>query len=222
MDVPSVLAGFEVLLQKYHEDYVSEALSDDLKKEAIKELIQPALGQTVKDVIMLRNMNVDTLSAAQVKTLVMERIAGDVQDQVIWMDVDQVESREQAPSQPPPSQEAEWSKAEWANSLGYGPQQGAIGKNGKGKSKDDPKGKGQPKRKRNMRPKVEEIGQKVKARAKASLARVKATGSMETKACMESMKETRPSDIHRPSGPRKVGQRRRSTPEQFTMMMMMR
>ena len=124
------------MLLKYYEDYESEALSDDLKKEAIKELIPPALGQTVKDVIMFQNMNIDTLSAAQVKTLIMERIAGDVQDQVIRMDADQVGSREQAP-QPPPSQEAEWSKAEWTNSLSYGPQQGAIGKNGMGKSKDD-------------------------------------------------------------------------------------
>ena len=118
----------------YYEDY--EALSDDLKKEALKELIPPALAQTVKDMIMLRNMNVDTLSAAQGKTLVMESIAGDVQDQIIRMDEGQVESREQAP-QPPPSQQAEWSKAEWANSLGYQPQQGAIGKNGKGKGKDE-------------------------------------------------------------------------------------
>ena len=88
-------------------------MSDDLKKEALEELIPPALAQTVKDVIMFRNMNVDTLSAAQVKTLVMERIAGDVHHQVIRMDVDQVESREQAPQQPPP-QEAEWTKAELA------------------------------------------------------------------------------------------------------------
>ena len=53
----------------------------------------PALAQTVKDVIMFCNMNVDTLSAAQIKTLVMVRIAGDVQDQVIKMDVDHVETR---------------------------------------------------------------------------------------------------------------------------------
>ena len=77
-------------------------MSDGLKKEDLKELIPPALGQTVKDVIMFRNMNVDTLSAAKVKTLNMERTAGDVQDQVIRMDLDQVESREQAPQPPPP------------------------------------------------------------------------------------------------------------------------
>ena len=52
------------------------------------------------------------------------------------MDVDQVESREQSPLQHTPFQEAEW-----ANSLGYGPQQGAVGKNGKGKGKNGPKGK---------------------------------------------------------------------------------
>ena len=192
-----------------------------MKKEALKELIPPALAQTVKDVIMFLNMNVDTLSAAQVKTLVMERISGDVHDQVIRMDGDQVESREQAP-QPPPSQEAKCSKAEWANSLGYGPQQGAIGKSGKGKvrtrratakaktgeraarparaqarvsaqSAQAPFAgissimtgrvrhvwvwKGLPWRKRSMRSQVEEIGQKVKARAKASLARAKAKES---------------------------------------------
>jgi len=141
VDVPAVLARFEDLLIKYYEDYESEALSDDLKKEALKELIPPALAQTVEDVIMFRNMNVDTLSAAQVKTLVMERIAGDVQDQVIGMSVGQVESHKPAPQQLP-AQEAEWTKAEWANSQGYGPQQGAIGKNGKGKGKDE-KGKGE-------------------------------------------------------------------------------
>ena len=52
------------------------------------------------------------------------------------MDVGQVETREQPP-QPPPSQEAEWSNAEWAHSPGYGPQQRAVGKNGKGKGKDE-------------------------------------------------------------------------------------
>ena len=136
VDVPAVcFAKFEDLLLKHYEDYESEALSDDLKKEALKELIPPALGQSVKDVIMFRNTNVVTLSAAQVKIdcgTQCGRRAGPGHPQA--------ESREQAP-QPPPSQEAEWSKAEWANSLGYGPQQGAIGKNGKGKGKDE-KGKG--------------------------------------------------------------------------------
>ena len=100
-------------------------------------MVPPALGQTVKDMIKFGNINVDTLSAAQVKTLIMERIAGDVQDQVIRMDVGHVDSREQAPVQSPPPQEAEW-----ANSVGYGTQQGVVGKNGKGKGKDDPQGKG--------------------------------------------------------------------------------
>ena len=103
-------------------------------------MIPPVLAQIVKDMIMFRNMNIDTLSAAQIKTLVMERIAGDMQDRVIKMDVDQVETRE-VPPQPPSSHEGEWSNAEWANSLGYGPQQGAVGKNGKCKGKDE-KGKG--------------------------------------------------------------------------------
>ena len=61
-----------------------------------------------------------------------------MQDQVIRMDVDHVEIWERSAAQPPPQE------AEWANSLGYGPQQGAVGKSGfgKGKGKDDPKGKG--------------------------------------------------------------------------------
>ena len=103
-------------------------------------MILPALAQTVKDVIMFCDMNVDTLSATQVKILVMERIAGDVQDQVIKMDVDNVEMRKQ-PLQLLSSHEGEWPNAEWANSLGYGLQQGAVGKSGKGKVKDK-KGKG--------------------------------------------------------------------------------
>ena len=40
-DVPSVLARFEDLLLRYHEDYSSEALSDDLKKEALNKFIPP-------------------------------------------------------------------------------------------------------------------------------------------------------------------------------------
>ena len=79
VEVPAVLAKFEDMLLKYDEDYETEAFSVDLKKEALKDVIPPALAQTLKDVIMLRNMNDDTLSAAQIKTLVMERIAGDVQ-----------------------------------------------------------------------------------------------------------------------------------------------
>ena len=56
------------------------------------------------------------------------------------MDVDHVETREPSAAQRLPQE------AGWANSLGYGPQQGAVGKSGfgrgKGKGKDDNKGKG--------------------------------------------------------------------------------
>ena len=97
-----MLAKFEDMRLKYYEDYETEALSDDSRKEALKELIPPALAQTVKDVIMFRNQNVDTLSASQINFLVMERIAGDVQGQVIKMDVDNVETREQPPQPRPP------------------------------------------------------------------------------------------------------------------------
>ena len=79
-------------------------------------------------------MSEDALGAAQVKTIMMERIAGDVQDQVIRMEVDQIKTRERAAAQPPPQE------ADWANSFGYGPQQGAFGKSGKGKGKFDSKG----------------------------------------------------------------------------------
>ena len=64
VDVPAVLARFEDLLLRYSEDYQTEALSDDLKKEALKDLIPPALEQTIKDVMMFRNIKEDTLSAA--------------------------------------------------------------------------------------------------------------------------------------------------------------
>ena len=113
-------------------------MSDDLKKEALKEIIPPALTQTVKDIMMFRNMSEDTLSSAQVMTIIMERIAGDVQNHVIRMDVDHVKTRERSAAQSPPQE------SDWANSLGYGPQQDAVGKCGlgNGKVKDDNKGKG--------------------------------------------------------------------------------
>ena len=58
-------------------------------------------------------------------------------NQVIRMDVDQVEDR--PPAEQPP--ETHMYNEEWANSFGYGPTQGAVGKNGaggpgKGKGKD--------------------------------------------------------------------------------------
>ena len=111
-------------------------MSDDLKKEASKEITPRALTQTVKDIVMFRNTSEDTLSAAQVNTIIMERIAGDAHNQVIRMDVDQIETRERAAAQPPPQE------ADWANSLGFAFQPGAVGKSGKGEGKDDAKGKG--------------------------------------------------------------------------------
>ena len=77
MDVPTFLAKFEDLLLRYYEDYQSEALSDDLQKTAMRELIPVALQQTVKDVIMFRSIHEDALSAVQLKTIIMERIVGD-------------------------------------------------------------------------------------------------------------------------------------------------
>ena len=47
-EVPAVLAWFEDFLLRYSEDYSSEALNDDLKKEALKDLIPPALEQCIK------------------------------------------------------------------------------------------------------------------------------------------------------------------------------
>ena len=80
--------------------------------------------------------------------------------------------------------------------------------------------KGQPRQKINMRSMVEEIGKKVKARVKASLARAEAKRSTARKACMQSMEETRPDGVRRPIGPKKDGPRRMSTPEQLTTKMM--
>ena len=76
--------------------------------------------------------------------------------------------------------------------------------------------KGQVRRRKRTQPRVEEIGQKG---AKANLARAKAKGSSERKACTESMKEMRPSGSHRPSGSRKDGLKK-NTPEQYMMNMM--
>ena len=83
VDVPAVLAKFEDVLLRYAEGYQSQALPDDLKNEAFKELIPPAPEQTVKDVIMFCNMKEDTLSAAQAKAIINERITGNVMNQVI-------------------------------------------------------------------------------------------------------------------------------------------
>ena len=50
------------MLFRYHEDYHSEALSDDLKKEALKELNAKELETTVQDIIIFRNMTEDKLN----------------------------------------------------------------------------------------------------------------------------------------------------------------
>ena len=77
-------------------------------------------------------MKEDKLNSAQMRNIIMERIAGDVMNQVIRMDVDHVEGRvdeaphDELPPTPPGHQE------EWANSLGYSPMQGAVGKIGAG------------------------------------------------------------------------------------------
>ena len=128
------------MLTSYREDYSSDALSDDLKKEALKDLIPSALEQTIKDVIMFRDLREDTMNSGQMRTIIMERIAGDVMNQMVRMDVDNVEGLlipgapgqldEAAPDGLPPVYQEEW-----ANSLGYSLMQGAIGKNGAGKGK---------------------------------------------------------------------------------------
>ena len=86
------MAKFEDMLLRYAEDHSSEALPDDLKKEALKELIPTVLEATVNGIIMFRDMKEDKLNAAQMRTIIMERIAGDVMNQVIRMDVVNVEA----------------------------------------------------------------------------------------------------------------------------------
>ena len=91
VEVPALLARFEDMFFIYHKDYNSEALSDDLKKEALEELIPKVLETTIKDIIMFRDMKEDKLNSAQMRSIIMERIAGDVMNQLIRMDVDHVE-----------------------------------------------------------------------------------------------------------------------------------
>ena len=93
VEVPALLPRFEDMLFRYHEDYHSEGLSDDLKKEALKELIPKALDTTIKDIIMFRDRKEDKLNSAQMRTIIVERIAGDFMNQVIRMDVDHLEGR---------------------------------------------------------------------------------------------------------------------------------
>ena len=62
-EVPDILARFDDLLLRYSDDYKTEALSDDLKKEALKEFIPSALEQAIKDIMMYRDVKEDSLSS---------------------------------------------------------------------------------------------------------------------------------------------------------------
>ena len=135
-EVPDLLARFDDLLLRYHDDYKTDALSDDLKKEALKELIPVSLEQAIKDIMMYRDVKEDTLNSKQIRGIIDARICADVQNQIIRMEVDAVQD---APAEEV-TQEWPTKDAEWVASLGYGPTQGAVGKSGKGK--DEPKGKG--------------------------------------------------------------------------------
>ena len=79
-EVPDLLARFDDLLVLYNEDYKTDALSDDLKKEALKELIPSSLEQAIKDIMMCRDVKEDTLSSSQVLSTIGSRICADVQN----------------------------------------------------------------------------------------------------------------------------------------------
>ena len=78
--------------------------------------------------MMYRNVKEETLSAAQVLSIINKRVCSDVQNQIIRMEVDAVHDSEAPPAAEPPGQQA----VDWANSFGYGPTQGAVGKSGAG------------------------------------------------------------------------------------------
>ena len=126
IDVPELLARFDDLLLRYAEDYKTEALSDDLKKEALKELIPVGLEQSIKDIMMYRDVKEDSLNCAAIRSIINSRISADVQNQIIKMEVDNVEDK---PKEKHGEEEEPWAEGgEWVASLGYGPTQGAIGK----------------------------------------------------------------------------------------------
>ena len=75
MDVPAFLARSEDMLTRHREDYSFDALSDDLKKGALKDIIPSALEQTIKDVVMFRGVREDTMDSGQMRTIITERIA---------------------------------------------------------------------------------------------------------------------------------------------------
>ena len=85
-----MLARFDDLLLCYHDDYSTNALSDDLKKEALKELIPSSLEQAGKDIMMYRDVKEDTQNSVQVRSIIDARICADVQNQIIRMEVDAV------------------------------------------------------------------------------------------------------------------------------------
>ena len=115
---------------------------NDLNKEAYKEMVPLALEQTIKDVLMFRNLKEQIMSSAEMKSLTHERISGDIVNQIIRMDIHAVDAGKPSAAEPSGQQ-----AAEWAMTLGYGPTQGAVGKNGAGKGWNgsggkDQKGKG--------------------------------------------------------------------------------
>ena len=96
------------------------------------------LAQTIEDVTLYRDMEEDALDSTQIKDLISVRIARDVLDQVVPIDVDPVSGgagNEQL-------QQLHQQEVDWANSLGAAPRQGAVGKAGAGVGK--PAGKGVP------------------------------------------------------------------------------
>ena len=132
-EIPSIMATFEEMLSQYYEDFKTEALSDDLKKQSYMDMIPDTLAMVIRDYIVMREMEEDSLNATQIKSFIMGRIQQDLLNLHVPMDVDLV------------LEEADkWrsgdEQADWANSLGTYPQQGAVGKGGKAKGKDS-KGK---------------------------------------------------------------------------------
>ena len=92
----------------------TEALPDDLKKEALMESIPSLLGLIVKEVILYRDMKEDTLSYEQYRSLITERIARDVTDQAMPMQVDEVSFRQDG--------QHEEQDEDWASGLGTAPR----------------------------------------------------------------------------------------------------
>ena len=122
-EVPAIIKAFEKLLERYKDDFKVDAMTDDLKKQALLELIPAELESTVQDVALYRDMSEDTMTYEQVKGLVQTRIARDVQDLAAADDVAGV-AKERV--------NLVEEDAEWANAVGKGDYGGKMGK-GKGK-----------------------------------------------------------------------------------------